>query len=242
MCAGRQAAVALSRPVRSDTTGKALTIRGGGETQWGISNFKGFCGAASHCKKRWKHKQATICKHWGTALVNNKGCTSDLIWNELFLGVSFSIMWLWTCPLVTSLILQWFCHKNRPLWLMSLKNPVVKKTVAGLSGVLPYSHNLTDGLLLDWSLLFTPHQLGDLQTTRQFGLSVCVSTVACNNWYEALSCSHHVSDNPRCVCISRSVRFSNISHCSEVQYFHHCCPDTTVWNANVLLPWNTSGV
>lgn len=113
--------------------------------------------------------------------------------------------------------------------------------MAGLSGVLPYSHNWTDGLLPDWSLLFTPHQLGDLQTTRQFGLSVCVSTVACNNWYEALSCSHHVSDNPRWVCISRSVRFSDISHCSEVQYSHHCCPDTTVWNANVLLPWNTSG-
>lgn len=111
----------------------------------------------------------------------------------------------------------------------------------GLSGVLPYSHNWTDRLLSNWSLLFTPHQLGDLQTTRQFGLSVCVSTVACNNWYEALSCSHHVSDNPRWVCICRSVRFSNISHGSEVQYFHHCHPDATVWNANVLLPWNTSG-
>lgn len=76
-------------PVRSDTTGKALTMTRGGETQRGISNFKGFCGAASHCKKRWKNKQASICKHWGTALVNNKGCTSDLIWNELFLGVVF---------------------------------------------------------------------------------------------------------------------------------------------------------
>lgn len=150
-------------------------------------------------------------------------------------------MWLGTCPVVTSLISQGFCHKNRPFWLMSVKNPVVRKTVAGLSRVLPYSHDWTDRLLSDCSLLFTSHQLGDLQTTRQFGLSVCVSTVACNNWYEALSCSHHVSDNPWWVCICRSVRFSNISHSSEVQYFHHCYPDTTVWNANVLLPWNTSG-
>lgn len=85
---------------------------------------------------------------------------------------------------------------------------------------------------LNWQtvfrLLFTPHHLKGPQTTRQFGLSARVSTAACNNWYEALSCSHHVSHNPRRVCICGSVRFRIKSHRSELQHSHHCYPVATV--------------
>lgn len=77
---------------------------------------------------------------------------------------------------------------------------------------------------LNWQavfrLLFTPHHLKGPQTTRQFGLSARVSTAACNNWYEALSCSHHVSHNPRRVCICGSIRFRIKSHRSELQHSH----------------------
>lgn len=125
MCAGRRAAVALSRPVHSNTTGKTLINRRGGETPWGISDFKGFRGAASHCKKRCNNKQATICKHCRPVLVNNKGCTFgfNMKWIISRSGPSSTVvMWLWTSPVVTSYISRWFCHKNRPLWLM----PVLK--------------------------------------------------------------------------------------------------------------------
>lgn len=153
--------------------------------------------------------------------MKNKRRTWDLIWNELF-----QVLPLWvlqhdcgnvavnlSCPV----IFWWFCYqKQAPLADTSLKTPGVKHPDEGLPGVCcTLTVELTDCYQTE---AFCLHQLGDLQTTRQFGLSACVSTVACNNWYEALGCSRHISHNPRWVYISRSVKFSNKSHWSEVHY------------------------